>query len=71
MAAIKFEEPELALSPEEANSIATAVVEVQKHYPLDIDPKMVAWGQLAMALAMVYGPKAYNIYSKKKGAEKQ
>lgn len=46
--------------------LADAAGEVSKHYPMTIDPKTLAWVNLATAAGMVYGPRVYLINSRKK-----
>jgi hypothetical protein len=55
---------ELELSDHEARDIAEAVKNVAQYYPLGLDPKKLAIGQLCFTLAGVYGPKATAIYRK-------
>jgi hypothetical protein len=66
MAAAKFEEPLLMLQPDEAKKIGDAIDKVQSMYPINVDPKAIAWGQLVIVLASVYGPRAMIIYQKQK-----
>lgn len=56
-AAIKV--PELALAETEAAALAAAVAEVSRHYPMTIDPKTLAWFNLAGCAATIYGPRIY------------
>lgn len=58
---------ELTLSPDESKELAKAVAEVQSHYDTVIDPKTMAWVQLAMVAGSVYGPRmiAFNIRKKR------
>lgn len=51
--------PELALSDEEGKALAAAVAEVSRHYPMTIDPKTLAWFNLAGCAATIYGPRIY------------
>jgi len=55
---------ELAISPGEAAALAGALVEVEKHYPVSVDPKYVAIGQLVMVAAGVYAPKVFTYKSR-------
>lgn len=47
--------PELALDDKESKQLAAAIAEVGKHYDLTADPKMVAWANLTMTCAALYG----------------
>jgi hypothetical protein len=51
----------LALDESEARELAKAAAEVQKHYDSVIDPKTLAWVQLGMVAASVYGPRVIAI----------
>lgn len=51
--------PELALAETEAAALAAAVAEVSRHYPMTIDPKTLAWFNLAGCAATIYGPRVY------------
>jgi hypothetical protein len=59
--------PELALDESEARQLAEAAAEVQSHYEASfIDPKTMAWIQLGMVAASVYGPRAVVVMMRKK-----
>ena len=50
--------PELALSPDEARRLATAAVEVQRHYPMPaLDPGKVAVATLVWTAGSIYWPR--------------
>lgn len=49
--------PELALEEQEAKLLAEAVAEVQSHYNMTVDPKIVAWIGLAGVCGSLYGPR--------------
>lgn len=66
MLSAALQEPNLALSKEEAHGLAEAAAEVARHYPTTIDPKMMAWANLAMAVGLVYGPRVYTLTKGKK-----
>lgn len=53
--------PEIALSKVEAETLAKATAEVAKHYPHAIDPKTIAWVNLATCMGLTYGPRVYMI----------
>jgi hypothetical protein len=57
-----FSCPELELDPEEAKSLARAIREVAKHYPITLDPKRLALIELGTVCAMIYGTRAVVIY---------
>lgn len=57
--------PELVLTKDEANGLAKAAADVASHYPTTIDPKVLAWCNLAMAVGIVYGPRVYMISQRK------
>lgn len=72
MGAAALKTPELALSEGEAQQMAIAITNVAKHYPTTvIDPKIVDWGNLAMCLAMAYGPRVYMIRERLKEEQTQ
>lgn len=69
---------ELKLSPEESKQLANAVAEVNQHYNVSIDPKVMAWVGLSTTCVSIYAPRiaSYKIRAsfeekKRKGAEKQ
>lgn len=49
--------PELMLDPRESEQMAKAIAEVQRHYPMVVDPKIVAWTNLAAVAGMIYIPR--------------
>ena len=68
---------ELKLSPEESKQLATAVAEVNAHYNVAIDPKVMAWVGLTTTCVSIYAPRVacYKIRSsfeekKRKASEK-
>lgn len=68
---------ELKLSPEEAKQLANAVAEVNSHYNVAIDPKVMAWVGLTTTCVSIYAPRvaSYKIRSsfeekKRKASEK-
>lgn len=61
MAAASFEAPELLLSPDEAATIADAAHNVSAHYNHAMDPKTLAWLNLAIAVGAVYGTRIFAI----------
>lgn len=69
MAATFLKSPELALQQSEADALAGAIAEVEKHYSVSLSPETRAWLGLATVGAMIYGPRAYLI-SKRRKAEK-
>ncbi len=65
--------PELALDADEARELAKAAAEVQSHYEMVIDPKVLAWGQLIMVAGSLYTPRilAASIRIKREAKEKR
>lgn len=68
---------ELKLSPDEAKQLANAVAEVNSHYDVAIDPKVMAWVGLTTTCVSIYAPRvaSYKIRAsfedkKKKANEK-
>jgi len=58
MLAAWFETPELAIGSEEAAALATALVNVQRHYPamaIELTEKVTDHVSLVLALARIYG----------------
>lgn len=50
-------QPDFAIDKEEANLLAKATAKVMALYEVKIDPRAEAWGQLAVAMGVVYGPR--------------
>jgi hypothetical protein len=57
--------PELVLDGTEAEAMAKSIAEVAKHYPTNIDPKLMAWVNLSATSAMIYGPRLWLIRDRK------
>jgi len=70
MLAAATQTPELHLDEREAKAMTDAVAEVARHYPMTIDPKTLAWANLAGCAAMIYGPRIYLIADRKRKAAK-
>lgn len=66
MGAAFMNTPELMLDASEAQSLAIAIGAVQAHYPVNIDPKAIAWTNLIMVAGAIYGTRAVAIYARKK-----
>lgn len=49
--------PELSLSPEESKQLAGAIAEVNQHYNVAIDPKVMAWVGLTTTCVSIYAPR--------------
>lgn len=69
---------ELKLSPEESKQLAAAVAEVNAHYNIAVDPKVMAWVGLTTTCVSIYAPRvaSYKIRAsfeekKRKATEKQ
>lgn len=65
MGAAAFSTPELVLDPKEAETLAHAIAAVQAYYPVVIDPKTLAWGNLVMVVGTIYGTRALAIWARK------
>lgn len=54
---------EIRLSPDESKQLAAALAEVNSHYNVVMDPKVIAWVGLTTTAASIYGPRiaAYKI----------
>ena len=61
----------LALNNTEANSLASAVVNVQQYYPMHISAKALAWSNLIMVAGSVYGSRAVTIWAEMKIKEQE
>ena len=68
MAGMVLKSPELALEKQEADALAQAISEVEKHYSVTLTPETRAWLGLAGCCAMIYGPRAYMIHKRRKEA---
>ena len=67
MGAAALSAPEFELGKDEADRLARAVAEVNKHYPVPmIDPKYVAIGALAVTAFSIYAPRAVAYTSRRK-----
>lgn len=71
MGAAALKTPELALTEGEAQSMASAVANVARHYPTQIDPRVLDWSNLIMCLGMAYGPRLYNIRERQEQERRQ
>lgn len=61
-----LQQPDLALSEDEAKEIAKASANVAKHYDLGASEKVVDWGNLFLCLGVVYAPRIYKVVSMNK-----
>lgn len=68
MMAARFNEPELAVTPEQATAISKAVEKVALLYPVRVSKGIQAWTGLAAVLGSVYGPKVGRIMAKRASA---
>jgi hypothetical protein len=66
MGAKILEAPEWELDEAEAKKLADGIKEVAKHYSVSIDPKKMVLGQLAFAMAGIYGPRLVVTFRKQK-----
>lgn len=70
MAAGIFNAQELVLADDEAKSYAEAIADVAKYYSPDLDPKLLAWFNLAMVAGGIYGTRLFAIRARLKAEEK-
>lgn len=70
MAAAFLSSPELVLDPAEAKAMSDGIMEVSRHYPMTVDPKTMAWVNLAIVCGGVYGPRFMVIRSRARTAPK-
>jgi hypothetical protein len=59
MAAAIVGVPEFAIDEAESKTLAEAVTNVSKHYPIGMDEKTVAWCNLAMVASGMYGTRFF------------
>lgn len=64
MIAVGLKRPEVALTEAESKQLASAMVNVTKHYELDVLPKQAAWAELIMAIGIIYAPRIVAIARK-------
>lgn len=57
MGAVALKSPELAIGKDEAEKLASAINQVQQYYPMTVDPKTMAWLNLAGIAGMIYVPR--------------
>lgn len=69
--ATAFATPELALDEPEAKQLAGAITEVSRHYAINVDEKTMAWGQLFIAIGMIYGTRLIAVRTRKKTEAKK
>jgi len=55
--------PEMSLSPDESKKLADAINNVNEHYNVALDPKVMAWVGLTTTCVAIYTPRvaAYKI----------
>lgn len=59
--------PELVLSPDENSSMAKAISDVARHYPVfQASEKVTDWGNLIMCAAFIYGPRIIAVSNNKR-----
>jgi hypothetical protein len=68
MLSILSKTPEIALSKEESNLLATAAVDVAKHYEVmqKVSVEAIAWVNLAQVAALIYGPRLMTFRMRKR-----
>jgi len=67
--AVIAKEPAIALTERESETLAKAAQNVALHYHVAASEKALAWGNLAITIATIYGPRAYLIIHKNKPGE--
>src|ERR1035437_2833814 len=70
MAGAFFQAPELALAPDEAKAMADAAATVAGLYHHTLDPRMMAWVNLAMVCGGIYGTRIIVIRARLKSEVK-
>lgn len=63
-AAAVFKTPELVLADQEAEALAKALVEIERLYPAQIDPRVLAWVNLVGTAGMIYGTRIFAIQAR-------
>lgn len=63
-AAAVFKTPELVLADQEAEALAKALVEIERLYPAQIDPRVLAWVNLIGTAGMIYGTRVFAIQAR-------
>lgn len=61
---------DMALETEEAKKLAESLDRVRRLYPMNFDPKLMAWFHLATTMGGIYGPRIFimlNAQKKKAG----
>lgn len=66
MVATAAQNEALAITLDEAKMLAVAVIDVGRQYAVNIDPRALAWVNLAGAGIAVYGPKAFTLLMQRK-----
>jgi hypothetical protein len=70
MGAAALDLKELEIDEKQAKELGDAIRDVQKHYPMDINPKTLAWLNLAAVAGFIYIPAAMKI-ARRQPREKQ
>lgn len=63
---IALKTPELAITEEESERLANATARVAAHYNIAASQKTLDWGNLIIALSVVYGPRIFMAATRKK-----
>jgi hypothetical protein len=58
--------PELQLSPEEAEMLASSIANVARHYDMGASAKTLDWVELGMTAGGIYGTRAMMIVARRK-----
>ncbi len=67
MLAAIVQAPELELAEAEAKALARGIETVAKHYPVELSPKRLAWGNLTLVAGSIYGPRAILLFQRARG----
>lgn len=72
MGAAFLDNADIALKPDEAKKLAEALDRVRQLYPMNFNPKMLAWLHLGTTGAGIYGPRIWLMVqgAKKRGPQK-
>ena len=60
----------IALEPDEVKKLAASIDRVRKLYPMNLNPKMLAWLHLATTAGTIYGPRLLILFNSSKKAAK-
>lgn len=69
--ALITKEPAWAISNDDAQKLAVSIKNVAQYHSVSVDPKYMAYGQLALTAGAIYVPRALIINAKKSQAKKE